>query len=254
MIPLMVDHPLTRIVLSPESNSEVMVCRRLGFVGLIRGNQVFEEDIEGPEDRGFICDVRIIGQHANAAGMDLQVYRRVGPGRWERFEKGIDASWKDILDVTGFNAIDGLSEDDVYAVGFKGDIWHCINGEWLNVASPTNLIIERVRVVKPDLVFAAGRAGLLLRGHGAILESIDQNATKEDFWGLEWFQGQLYLATPQALFRLTDSDDLEPIDDRLPTPRTYSQLHAGNGALWSFGSRHLSWTTDGERWNEVLTQ
>jgi hypothetical protein len=254
MVSLMMDHPLTRIVLSPESESEVMVCSRLGSVGLIRGNQVVEEDIEGPENRGFICDVRVIGQHAYVAGMDRQVYRRVGSGRWERFEKGIDTSWKDILDVAGFNAIDGLSEDDVYAVGYKGDIWHCTKGEWRSVASPTNLIIERVRTVKPDLVFAAGRAGLLLRGHDDRWESVNHDVTRQDFWGLEWFQDRLYLATSQGLFRLTDSDDLEGVDDGFPKPRTYSQLHASNGALWSFGPRHLSWTTDGETWSEVLTR
>jgi hypothetical protein len=232
-----------------------MVSGRLGFVGLIRDDQVVnEERIEGPEDRGFICHVKVIGEHAYAAGMGRQVYRRIGPGKWEQFEKGLDTSWNDPADVTGFNAIDGLSEDDIYAVGFDGDIWQCRKGEWHKVLSPTNLIIERVRAVRPDLVFAAGAWGLLLRGHDDSWDSIAQTATREGFWGLEWFQNRLYLATQHALFRLTDTDNLEPIDDGFPKPRTYSKLHAANGALWSFGESHLSWTTDGERWNEVPTR
>jgi hypothetical protein len=231
-----------------------MVSGQFGFVGLIRGDQVVEERIEGPEDRGAIRNMRVIGRHVYAAGMRRQVYRRIGSGRWERFEKGIDTAWKHPPDIAGFNAIDGLSEDDIYTVGFGGDIWHCRKGEWHKVVSPTNFIIERVRAVKPDLVFAAGRRGLLLRGHDDMWESVDQKVTRENFWGLEWFQNRLYLATRQGLFRLTDADDLEPIDDGLPKPRTYSKLHAGNGALWSFGESHLSWTTDGETWNEVSTR
>lgn len=252
MTALMLDYPLTRIVLSPEADSEVMVSGRLGFVGLIRDQQVVAEEIEGPEDRGFICDMRVIGQHAYAAGMGRQVYRRTGAGRWDQFEIGIDTSSENFLDVIGFNAIDGLSEDDAYAVGFKGDIWHRTKEKWHKVVSPTNLILERVRAVKPDIVFAAGRGGLLLRGHSDRWESVDQNVTRQDFWGLEWFQDRLYVSTSQGIFRLTDTDDLELIDDGLPKPRTYSQLHAGNGALWSFGADNLSWTSDGETWNEVL--
>lgn len=249
---LEINHPLTRIVLSPEHESQVFVVGRLGFVGLIEGDSVIEETIEGPQSQGFIRDFRVIGQHVYATGMGRQVYRRLGPGNWGRFDYGLVNSSKDYLHVTGFNAIDGVSEEDIYAVGFDGDIWHCVRGEWRQVASPTNLILERVRALKPDLIYAAGQAGALLRGHDDVWEFIDQTETTGDFWGLEWFYGRLYLSTNEGLFRLNDHDELEPVDLGLPGPRTYSQLHANNGALWSFGPRHLSWTADGETWNDVI--
>ncbi len=247
-----IGHPLTRIALFPGHKSQVLVVGRLGFVGLVEGDSVIEETIEGPQSQGFIRDIRVIGQHVYATGMGCQVYRRSGPGDWGRFDHGLVDSPADYLEVTGFNAIDGLSEEDIYAVGFGGAIWHCVRGEWRQVASPTNLILERVRALKPDLVYAVGQAGSLLRGHDDVWESIDQTETDEDFWGLEWFKGRLYLSTNEGLFRLNDRDDLERVDLGLPGPRTYSQLHANNGALWSFGPKHLSWTEDGEAWNGVV--
>lgn len=225
---------------------------RLGYIGVIDGDKVFDETIIGPQSEGFIRDLKIIGQHAYATGMGRQVYRRLGPGNWQRFVSGIADTSNDYLQVTGFNAIDGVSEEDIYAVGFDGEIWRCVRGQWHQITSPTNLILECVKAIKPDLVYAAGQAGILLRGCEDIWEFIDQTQTTQDFWGLEWFSGRLYLSTEEGLFRLNERDELEAVQMNLPEPRTYSQLDASNGALWSFGPKHLSWTVDGQTWNDVV--
>jgi hypothetical protein len=247
-----IDYPLSRITSSPDDESEVIVSGRLGFVGIIRGEQLIEETIEGPDSQGFIRDLRPIGHHLYAVGMGRQVYRRHGPHQWGRFDDGLKSIPEGYLEVTGFNAIDGVSEEDMYAVGFNGEIWHCAKGEWREVTSPTNLILERVRVVRPDLVYAAGQGGILLRGHGDAWESVDQTRTDKNFWGLEWFRDRLYLSTNDGVFRLDDRDELESVDLALPGPRTYSQLHANKGALWSFGPKHLSWTEDGKIWVDAV--
>ncbi len=246
------DYPLSRIAFLPEPESQAIVSGRLGFIGLIQDRRVIEELIEGPQAEGFIRDLRVIDQHVYATGMGRQVYRRASRGKWLPFHRGLIRSPADYLDITGFNAIDGLSEEDIYAVGFGGDIFHCATGEWREIASPTNLILERVCAMKRDLVFAAGQSGVLLRGHHDAWEAIDQAETSSDFWGLECFRGRTYLATNEGIFRLNDRDELETVDLGLPGPRTYSQLHAGKGALWSFGPRHLSWTEDGESWNDAV--
>jgi len=241
-------------VLAKEHESQIFVAGRLGFIGIIDKNRVIEETIEGPQSQGFIRDLRVIGHHLYATGMGRQVYRRLGPAEWGSFDHGLVNISTDYLDITGFNAIDGASEEDIYAVGFDGEIWRCVSGEWRQVASPTNLILERVRTLKPDLVYAAGQGGILLRGHDEVWEVIHQTETDEDFWGLEWFRDRLYLSTDSGLFRLNDRDELESVDLGLGGPRTYSQLHANNGALWSFGPKHLSWTEDGGTWNDVVTR
>jgi hypothetical protein len=246
------DYPLSRIALLPEPEPRVIVSGRLGFIGLIEERGVSEEVIEGAQDEGFIRDLRVIDRHVYATGMGRQVYRRAGRGHWSRFDRGLVRSSRDYLDLTGFNAIDGLSEEDIYAVGFNGSMCNCLKGEWREIATPTNLILERVRAQRSDLVFAAGQSGILLRGYRDVWEIINQTETSNDFWGLECFRGRTYLATDEGIFRLSDHDELEKLDLGLPGPRTYSQLHASGGALWSFGARHLSWTEDGESWNDAV--
>jgi len=245
-------YPLTRIVLSPEPDAQVVVSGRLGFVGLIHGNSIIEERIEGPKLHGFIRDLRVIDTHIYAVGMGRQVYRRSKPGQWEPFDTGLAHFTDNYLDVIGFNAIDGLSSHDIYVAGFDGEIWHFSGDTWRQAATPTNVILERVRAIKPELVFAAGQKGVLLRGHGDAWEIVEHQETDKDFWGIEYFRDNLYLATSEAIFRLLDNDKLERVNLGLTGERTYSQLHSAEGALWSFGPKHLSWTEDGSIWHDVV--
>jgi len=251
---LSVDFPIVRIALGPTPERDAFVAGRLGTIGWIRNEKLIEEVIHGPESYGFLRDLRTIGKHLYAAGMGRQVYCRVRNGAWVRFDEGLLNNPTDYLDVTGVNAIDGLNEGDIYAVGFNGEIWHRSENQWSPVDSPTNLILERVRAIDTDRIYACGQAGVLLRGHGQTWEIVEQVETEDDFWGLEWFLGKLYLATTNQLYRLKSNDTLEPIEQGLSGARTYSQLHAGHGALWSFGLHHLSWTEDGETWNEAVMQ
>jgi hypothetical protein len=246
------DCPLIRLAVLPVPEQQLFACGRLGYIARIHRGLLAEETIEGPPDQGFLRDLRVIGTHLYAAGMGRQAYRRHDSGRWTRWDAGLLPNSEDVLDIRGINAIDGFTEDDMYAVGFQGEIWRYVRGAWHEVESPTNLILERVRVVRPDRAYSAGQVGTLLRGHGDTWEHVKQTTTEDDFWGMEWFRDRLYLATRNGLYVLVEDDELEPVDTGLPGPRTSAQLHAANGALWSFGPQHLAWTEDGTTWNDVV--
>jgi hypothetical protein len=223
-----------------------------------RGAKPTEELIDpgpgGVKSRGPMCDLRWIGGHLYAAGMNRQVYRREGPGRWSRADAGTVQPLGSMT-VAGFNAIDGLSEDDFYGVGFEGEIWRRQRGRWRQLDSPTNVVLTRVRVVKPELAYAVGQRGVLLRGCGDAWEVVDHGMTEEDFWGLEWFQEKVYMSSAKAVYRLRSDEELDildTVDMRLGRNRTCYDLHANDGVLWSVGPKHLSWT-DGTRWNDVTS-
>lgn len=252
MSSLAFDSPLARLALLASPDPQIFTCGRLGYVARILAGAAIEETIQGPHDQGFIRDLRAIGARLYAVGMGRQAYRRSDSGKWVRCDAGLLHASEDVLEIRGLNAIDGLSEDDIYTVGFHGEIWHCVRGEWHEVESPTNLILERVRAVRPDRVYAAGQAGVLLRGQGEAWESVGQTTTEDDFWGMEWFRDRLYLATAVGLFVLTNGDELKSVDTGLSGTRTYSQLHAGQGALWSFGAKHFAWTEDGAIWQDAV--
>jgi hypothetical protein len=216
--------------------------------------QPVEETIDstenGPAGRGPLLDLRCIGDHAYAVGMSRQVYRREYDGDWTRQDSGLVQSVGD-LDVVGFYSIDGTSEEDLYAVGFAGEIWHRKKGEWYKIDSPTSVVLHKVRVTSKDIIYACGQKGILLRGSDQKWEIISQDLTEDDFWSIEWFHGNLYAATESSIFMLDDDDVLQTVDLGLGNERTYMYLHANDGVMWSFGTKHLAWTEDAKSWKDA---
>lgn len=210
--------------------------------------ELIDPSAEGPASRGHIRDLRGIGKTLYACGMGRQVYRRDGPGRWARQDQGAVVP-PDRAAVTGFNSIDGLSEDDIYAVGYGGEIWRRLDERWQQIESPTNVILHRVRVIKKKLAYAAGQRGVLLRGSGNSWQAIKQETTEDNLWGMEWFKGSLYLSSEDAIYRLNDRDELDVMDT--PGIDTCGHLHANDGVMWSFGTKNVAWTEDAVTWNDV---
>lgn len=238
-------------VTEPELN--IVAIGPAGLALIITKNGVTEETIDnsnqGPKFRGHIRDIRYIGKHFYAVGMSRQVYRREDINKWTRQDDEVVAPLGDVA-VSGFNAIDGTNEDNIYAVGFNGEIWHRDKKKWSQLESPTNFVLHMVKVIRTDLIFACGQNGVLLKSDGNTWASINQKVTTEDFWGIEWYKGTLYLSCDDGIFRLTDNDTLIKIKLKKGVT-TYRNLHANAGLLWSFGPRHLMRTDDGENWNEV---
>ncbi len=122
---------------------------------------------------------------------------------------------------------------------------------WRQLDSPTNVVLTRVRVVKPDLIYAVGQQGVLLQSNGETWKVIDHHVTDDDFWGLEWFKDRLYIASEPCLYRLKSTGTLEAVDTGdSEDDQTYYDLHANDGVLWSVGPKTLLWT-DGKKWHEV---
>lgn len=221
-------------------------------IGTLQGDN--QEEIDptknGPRLHGDIRDLRFIGEHLYAGGMGRQVYRREGKNEWIHRDTGVLQS-PSTEEVKGFNSIDGLEEDDIYAVGFEGEIWHFHKGKWHKVESPTNLILNKVRAVRTDLVFACGQMGTLLRGHGNTWNFVDQGGTEDQIWDLEWFDDTPIIATDDQLFRLTSDDTLEAVDMELEYETTCGSLHVNDGLLLSVGRKHICWTEDGKKWHDI---
>jgi hypothetical protein len=222
------------------------------LVGSATGQTEEEVDpsLKGPGGMGDLCDMRWIGKHLYVAGMGRQVYRREGSGRWVHRDAGTGES-KMAKKIRGFTAIDGLDEEDIFAVGFEGEIWRCRKGKWKSLKSPTHQVLELLRVISPTLAYAAGADGVLLRGIGDAWTLVTHRATIHEFRGMEWFRDNLYLSTEDSIYRLTQDNKLVPIKIGLRRNWTCGDLHANDGVLWSFGSKHLAWTEDLETWYDV---
>lgn len=230
-------------ILGPSG--EAMVVSQTGH-----GEETLDETMQGPQGRGNLRDLRFIGKHLYAAGMSRQVYRREGADRWRHRDEGTVLPLGSKT-VAGFNSIDGLTEDDIYAVGFGGEIWRCVKGLWHQVESPTNVVLHRVKVIRNDLAYACGQEGVLLRGRGDNWEQIDHGAAEDDLWDAEWHGDRLYLAHDDGLFTLRDAGTLEAVKFGLRGAISCRHLHANDGILLSSGPKHVMWTSDGKKWQDI---
>ncbi len=234
------------------SKSQMYALNRHGRVLVADASGVREEILDdGPNPKGDVCDMCLIGDNLYVAGMNRRVYRREGPNQWVNFDEGISLP-ADEDQAAGFKAIHGTSESGTIAVvGLDGEIWQCQNGDWLQVDSPTNINLSCVRVINSDLAYAGGDSGVLLVGKGRTWKSIEHNTTKEDIWDIEWFNNRLYITTKTAFWALGDNDKLELVNMGLGPGISFRHLHANDGVLWSFGPKDISWTEDGKKWRSA---
>ncbi len=224
-------------------DGEVLHGTRTGF-----SEESVDDTDSGPRKRGYLRDVRLIGERIYVVGMGRQAYRREQTGKWSRFDGGLLAQSNELA---GLNAIDGVIEKNIYAVGLHGEIWHHNGEKWNRFDSPTNLSLHRVLCVSPVRTYICGAGGILICGESGNFNVIEQNSTDDNLYDLAWFQNQLYVAGLKNLFVLIDNE-LQEVALGLGNGFTFGHLHAKDGMLWSVGARHLAYTVDGVSWLQVF--
>lgn len=239
-----VNEPKPR-VLNIGVDGEVAVFNLPGF-----DSELIDQSENRPNFSRTLRCVRKIGNRVYAAGMARQVYRRDAPAKWSRVDQGTFVPSGKRKQAVGFNAIDGLTEDEIYAVGYKGEIWLSLKGHWRQVESPTNVVLTGVRCLNSKEVYACGLAGSVLVGFRDQWRFIDQDITSEDFWGIVTFKNEVYLSNYDGLFKV-QNDLLVRVDLNLDEDVTTAYLDACKDSMWSVGHKDIVVTSDGKKWIHI---
>lgn len=202
---------------------------------------------DGIAARGPLTRVRTIAGKAYAVGMDRQVYRRDDANRWTCIDQSARPGPQE---VKGFESIDGFSADDIYAVGFDGDIFHWNGKAWRQIDSPTNLILTDVCCAADGLVSIVGQMGTIIRGRGDRWEVLDHGGGKAHLWNCAVFQGRLYTTSKSKLLQLGADGKLVSVDFGDDIPSTVFHLAAGDGILLSIGPKDVM-SFDGTTWTRI---
>lgn len=231
----------TAIAVAKRPSEVLVVVGEDGQVCTYVGGKADDEALS-PRPR-LIRNARTIKGEVYACGMKRQVYRRVGEKRWTDMSAPVPAPDERV----GFEAVDGYHEEEVYAVGWAGEIWHYDGMQWRNCASPTNRILTAVCCAPDGLVYVAGQQGVMLRGRRDAWELVAwDEEVGLDLWDLCWFDDKLYVAAINGLFTF-EGNALEPVDfGDAGVPSCYS-LTTAEGVLWSIGRDDVA-SFDGVAW------
>jgi hypothetical protein len=204
--------------------------------------------VEAIKARGPLRGVRSIGEQVVAVGMGRQVWRRDASGAWAAIDQGARPAEGE-REVVGFEAVDGFSDSDMYAVGWSGEIWHYDGARWSREASPTTAVLTGVLCGGDGTVYACGRKGLLLARRAGVWSVIEHASMIDDLWHLAWYRDTLYLASMDGLFTLA-GERLLALQFGDDAPSSCYHLAVGDGVLWSVGAKDIM-AFDGAAWRRI---
>lgn len=197
---------------------------------------------------GTLRSVSVIGHSFYTCGMDRVVLKRNGPGDW--ISIGPDAIEND-ADVVGFESIDGYSEDEIYAVGWQGEIWVREAGLWRSVDSPVNRILTSVHCASDGWVYIVGHEGVLIKGRLDQWEIIETDRP-EVLRDVKYYNDTLYFVTDFRIFS-NRSGSVQEVSDYVDDDRPSTCLHLllGEDGLISLGQKDIFRIKD-DTWSRLV--
>ncbi|WP_341325083.1 hypothetical protein [Methylotuvimicrobium sp. KM2] len=193
----------------------------------------------------MIRNAKTISGYVFACGMLRQVYHRTNEGIW----KNISATSPKAEEKVGFEAIDGFSLNEIYAVGWSGEIWEYFDSKWIARSSPTNLILTSVCCAPDNSVYIGGQNGTLIKGRNDSWEIIQwEDDIDIDIWDLHWFQNKLYVATIRNLYTL-EGNTLVDVNFGETDITSCFNLTEAEGVMWSIGHEDVL-SFDGNKWQK----
>lgn len=192
---------------------------------------------------------------------DRRIFRRVGVDRWievtakkdgipfpkERLNKKVSA-----IDL-GFQDIAAFNDNDIYAVGGAGDIWHFNGKKWQQIHFPSNELLYTVCCGGDGNVYVTGNRGSLWVGREDRWKKMADGALSLQFKDSVWFAGRLYCGNDYGLWVLKDGklkSLQEEVDSVVAT--SCGRLDVSpDGTLLLTAGPHGATLYDGKKW-EVL--
>jgi len=224
------------------------IVKSVGTVGVpfslesVRGK--FRTDwIADAQDRGPLERITVVGDSIYACGWAGQIYA-LRRGVWSRADDGIDAANFDFLNIGGF------SENNLFAIGLQGIIFHYDGRHWSRVDSPTNQHLYDIALEPGGKVMIAGAEGVLLSGDSNGFQVLDVPTGMGNLWSVECYAERLFVAHSHNRISCLSEQTWQPIAIQAGEPVTTYRLSSRDSVLLSIGASTLA-TLDGEQWTTL---
>lgn len=215
-----------------------------------QAEEIIDDSDEGPSELVLLRCGAMVEDQLVVAGMARHVYVRDKSGTWVAIDAGIFVPRAERTAPVGFFALAARRMDDLYAAGYGGEIWHYDGGNWVQETSPTNLSITAADMSDDGTVHLVGQLGTYIVGRKGEWRVVENTAHKDDFWGVQVFQGTVYFSTRLGLYRLKD-EVIEPVESDVFSGGTFFKLASTKDMIWSVGEKNIFQSNNGYDWEAI---
>lgn len=201
----------------------------------------------------FFTSLRCIaGGYAHAVGVGRAVYRRTAPSKWQRLTTDdLTKPLKGNLENAGFDDIDGFADDDLYACGPRGNLWHFDGKHWTQQEVPTDANFGKIVCASDGRVYLTTDGHDVWVGRKGRWKPIRIELNGEEFFQeIVSYQDFVIVSTDEALYEIsTDEPRSLPIGQ--PPMSNFAHLASGDGILVVAGVDE-AFFYDGATWKKIF--
>lgn len=196
------------------------------------------------EAESSLRSLSVIDEVIYGCGMGRTVLRRKSVGVWEEIGPGTSA--EDDGMVVGFEDLAGFSCDEIYAVGWRGEIWQHSKAKWQRLDSPVSATLNAVCCTPDGKVYIVGDNGVMLRGSSDVWEVLETDRT-DNLMDVAYFGNTVYVVTDFEILKLEEGSLIaeDAFSDEDDFPHTCLHLLTAEDALVSMGTKDLFRLHDG---------
>jgi hypothetical protein len=235
-------------VCSRPVSQALMVARNTdGQVALLGGGRDFADEFIEPGKVPMTWRIKTIGGYAYSVGGQRKIYKRTDVGQWERV---LALPPVEAIETVGFNDMDAFDEQDMYAVGGHGDVWHYDGKRWRQLRFPADQQLGTVTCAGDGQVYISGEGGSLWVGRQSTWKCLHQGSASVLWNDAVWFHGKLWLASDYQ-FKIWDGQSLGPVMDGDKQLWLNGHLDGRDGVLVIAGREQVT-VYDGQTWRTIV--
>lgn len=201
---------------------------------------------DGAFSRGHIAKLKALDGYLYACGGRRSIGKRLDKGQWQSFSQMIPTEKGT---SQGFDDFDGWGENDIYAVGGLGDVWHFNGQDWRQIPFPSNFPTSAVCCGGDGNVYIATYNGIFM-GRDNHWKNIGGIGTDLPIKDMVWYEDQVWCTNDYGLWTITNGQ-VRRADVPYEVSACAGNLSVGEGVLLLAGLYGAVFKENGE-WQTIV--
>lgn len=215
-----------------------------------------DESLGGPSTnflRGGLRRLKTINGWLYACGGRRSFGKRLDKGTWQSFSESLPTREKEGENgiYSGFDDFDGFNEQDIYAAGGNGDVWHFDGSRWTPIAFPTNEPLQSVCCGADGNVYISGYEGLTFMGRGERWKQIHRGGISLGFRDMVWYEDRVWCTSDYGVWTIHNGK-VERAKLPADIGSCAGHLYTGDGVLLLAGLGGAAFKENGQ-WHSIIS-